>query len=138
MSTITTSGLSCLAISTASRPSDASPHTSHPSCFWRREHRPRRTISWSSANKIRSFMADPSFHYSERSEQIQLSRQHSTCSLRASRERCKHPMLAYCLHRLQQIARRVRLHNVAARARVERFTHHLWRIVLSDEQNFQT
>ena len=58
-SRITTSGFNSLAFSTASRPSVASPQISQPSCDCRSVHRPRRTTSWSSAIRIRTFTASP-------------------------------------------------------------------------------
>src|SRR5690348_368426 len=54
MSSTTTSGLSCLAASTASWPSTASPQTSNEGCVSSSDRTPRRTISWSSAISTRT------------------------------------------------------------------------------------
>jgi hypothetical protein len=50
---MTTSGLRLRTLTTASRPSAASPQTSHSGWLRKRAQRPRRTTSWSSATRIR-------------------------------------------------------------------------------------
>src|SRR5580692_1811538 len=141
ISTITTSGFSSWAMLMASRPSEASPHTSHPSCFCRSEHKPRRTISWSSANRIRSFMADPPQKTSRNFEQIYEQRYelgNVSNSARTVRiERGKFSMLAHRLHRLHQIPGQVRFHDIPPGPRSQGLTQHLRRIVLSDEQHLE-
>src|SRR5216684_4837186 len=55
MSRATTSGFSARVLCTESHPSTASPHTSQPAWDSTRERRPWRTISWSSAIRMRRF-----------------------------------------------------------------------------------
>src|ERR1035438_5245712 len=55
ISTMTTSGFSLFAFSTASRPFIASPTTVQPRRALRSPRMPRRTSSWSSATRMRSF-----------------------------------------------------------------------------------
>jgi hypothetical protein len=61
----------------------------------------------------------------------------STRGLRATRKRSEDLVLTYRFHGFQQIARSVRLHDITSRTSVQRFAHHLWRIVLSHEQNLE-
>ncbi len=46
-------------------------------------------------------------------------------------------MLAYCFNRFQQIAGGIRLHHITSGSRIQRLSHHMWRVMLSDEQNFK-
>src|SRR5438045_701364 len=129
MSTMTTSGFSCNAFSTASRPSLASPQTSQPSCFSSKARKPRRTISWSSANKILNFIIALS-----RAKWVENLRQFRDC---AAVQGGKDPVLTYSFDSGKQIPRGIGFHHIATRARIQRFPHHLGGVMLGDEQNLQ-
>ena len=66
-----------------------------------------------------------------------LARQ-STRSLLPSRQCCKDAMLAHRLYRIEQIAGRIRLHNIPLCPSIQSLTHHLRRIVLRNEENLKT
>src|SRR5579862_7355406 len=89
---------------------------------------------------MRSFMAEfpPTFKPRESSLfEFPFSPKKSTSGLRAARKRGEHFVLTYRFHGFQQIPRSVRLNNVTPGAGIQRFTHHLRRIVLSYEQNLK-
>ena len=92
---------------------------------------PRRTISWSSANKILSFIFDPL--RARWTAVLNCRTLSSTPARLSSIERREYAMLAHCFHCRQQIARSIGFHNVSPGTRLQSLAHHLRRIVLCDE-----
>src|ERR1700722_1415852 len=158
-SSITTSGFNCFAISTASRPSLASPQISQPSCDWRRAHSPRRTTSWSSAIRIRNFIAhlregkQSSGNNSNRVQkmlttgwkiQVRLAKPAATVWAHFLKSHfdsrmiyCKKFVLAHRLDGCQQISSRLGLYYETPGARCHSFAHHLRRVMLRHHQNLR-